>query len=138
MNRKFLLGWPMLFVAWMLGSFVVHGVLLNADYTALQGKLFRTPEDSQQYFPIMLLAHVCLAGALVWIYARGREQGKPWMGQGVRYGAAVALLTAVPTNMIYFAVQPMPVALMLKQVMLDGGLIVVLGVLVAWWYRESA
>ena len=40
MNRKFIIGWIVIFVAWFLGSFVVHGVLLNADYMRL-GTLFR-------------------------------------------------------------------------------------------------
>jgi len=48
MGRKFLIGCLVVFVAWMAGSFVVHGALLGADYTALQGKLFRTPEDSHK------------------------------------------------------------------------------------------
>ncbi len=138
MDKRFLLGWLLLFVAWMAGSFLVHGVLLGGDYTALQGKLFRTPEDSQRYFPLMLLAHVLMAGAFVWIYARGREASRPWTGQGLRYGLAILLLTALPTYMIYFVVQPTPGALAVKQVLFDGVLIVVLGVLVAWWYRRDA
>lgn len=137
MNRKYLIAWLLLFVAWMAGSFVVHGALLGADYTALQGKLFRTPEDSQRYFPLMLLAHVLLAGAFVWIYARGREPAKPWLGQGVRFGIAVALLTVVPTYIIYFVVQPTPAALAVKQALFDGALIVLLGIIVAWWYRAE-
>jgi hypothetical protein len=138
MDKKFLIGWLLLFVAWMAGSFVVHGALLNADYTALQGKLFRTPQDSQQYFPLMLLAHVLLSGAFVWIYVRGREAGKPWLGQGLRFGVAVALLTVVPTYMIYFIVQPTPAVLAVKQTLFDGVLLLVLGLVVAWWYREKA
>lgn len=138
MNKKFLIGWVLLFVAWMLGSFVVHGLLLGADYTALQGKLFRTEQDSQQYFPLMLLAHVALAGAFVWIYARGREAAKPWLGQGLRFGVAIALLTAVPTYTIYYVVQPTPGLLAVKQVIFDGVLILLLGVIVAWWYRGEA
>jgi hypothetical protein len=136
MNRKFFLGWLILFVCWFAGSFVVHGLLLNADYTALQGKLFRTPEDSQAHFPLMILAHLLLSGSLVWIYARGREAGKSWLGQGLRFGVAVALLTVVPTYMIYFVVQPMPEALVMKQIVFDGALIVLLGIVVAWWYRS--
>lgn len=136
MDKKFLLGWLLLFVVWMAGSFVVHGALLGADYAALQGKLFRTEQDSQQYFPLMLLAHVLLAGAFTWIYVRGREAGKPWPGQGVRFGIAIALLTVVPTYTIYFVVQPTPAALAIKQMVFDGLLILVLGVVVAWWYRQ--
>jgi len=98
MNRKFVIAWIVLFVAWFLGSFVVHGVLLNADYLRL-GMLFRAPADSQRYFPLMILAHVMLAGAFAWIYARGVER-KPWLGQGVRFGIAVAFLTTIPTYLI--------------------------------------
>jgi hypothetical protein len=33
--------------------------------------LFRTEGDQQKFFPLMILAHVILSGALVWIHARG-------------------------------------------------------------------
>lgn len=137
MNKRFLICWLVVFVAWMAGSFVVHGVLLGPDYTALQDKLFRSPQDSQQHFPLLLLAHVLLAASFTWIYARGREAGRPWLGQGVRFGVAIALLTVVPTYMIYFVVQPTPAMLAIKQAVFDGLLIVVLGLLVAWWHREK-
>jgi len=58
-------------------SFVVHGVLLRSDYMQLTN-LFRAEGDQQKYFPLMILAHVILSGAFVWIYARGVE-AKPWM-----------------------------------------------------------
>lgn len=136
-SKKFLLGWLLLFVAWMAGSFVVHGVLLAADYAALVAvRMFRSEQDSQAYFPVMLLAHVILAGALVWIYSRGRD-AQPWPGQGLRFGVAVALLTVVPTYLIYFAVQPMPLSLVVKQIVFDGALIVLLGLLVAWFFRNA-
>src|SRR5580698_1701123 len=106
MNKKFIIAWIVLFVAWFMGSFVVHGVLLQPDYMQLT-QLFRTESDAQQHFSLMILAHAILSGAFVWIYSRGAE-AKPWMAQGVRFGLAVALLTAVPTYTIYFVVQPMP------------------------------
>lgn len=106
MNKKFAIAWLVLFVAWFLGSFVVHGLLLRSDYMQLTN-LFRAESDQQKYFPLMILAHLILSGAFVWIYARGVE-AKQWMLQGVRFGFAVALLTVVPTYTIYFVVQPMP------------------------------
>ena len=135
-NKKFIIAWVVLYVACMLGSFVVHGVLLHADYLQ-QGNLFRADADQQKYLPLMLVAHVILAGAFVWIYARGAE-AKPWLAQGVRFGVAVALLTAVPTYLIYFCVQPMPSALVIKQIVLDSALTVILGIIVAWLYRGTA
>lgn len=135
MNKSNLIGWLLLFVAWMAGSFVVHGLLLGADYTALQGTLFRSPEDAERFFPLMLLAHVMLAAALQWIYLRGRQPDKPWPGQGLRFGIAVALLTVVPTYLIYLCVQPTPPMLVVKQIVFDGLLLLLLGLLVAWWHR---
>jgi hypothetical protein len=135
MNKKFLIAWVVLFVAWFIGSFVVHGVLLSADYMRLSS-LFRTEADAQKYFPLMVLAHVLLAGAFVWIYARGVE-AKPWLAQGVRFGIAVALLTIVPSYLIYFVVQPMPASVVIKQIVFDGILLVILGIIVAWLYRGA-
>ena len=136
MNKSFVIAWIVLFVLWMAGSFVVHGVLLGADYASVQ-QLFRLPADSQQYFPWMLLAHGLLAGALVWIYARGREAGKAWLGQGLRFGVAVTLLTIVPTYLIYYAVQPMPGAIVAKQIVFDGLLVILLGIAAAFMYRNA-
>ncbi len=134
MNKKFLITWLVMFVVWMAGSFVVHGLLLGADYMKLSN-LFRTEADSQQYFPLMLLAHVMLAAAFTWIYARGAE-AKPWLGQGLRFGLAVAFLTIIPTYLIYFAVQPMPGAMVVRQILFDGVLMLVLGMVVAFMYRR--
>ena len=133
MNKKFFIAWAIVFVVWMAGSFLVHGTLLQSDYAKLQN-LFRTESDAQAYFPLMILAHVVLAGAFVWIYARGTE-AKDWLGQGLRFGAAVALLTVVPTYTIYYVVQPMPAALVAKQIVFDGILLLILGCVVAFLYR---
>ena len=132
MDRRFCIAWVVLFVAWMAGSFVVHELLLHADYAQLP-TLFRPEEDAQRHMPLMLLAHVIMAGAFVWIYARGTEN-KPWLGQGLRYGLAAALLV-VPIYVIYYVVQPMPGDLAVKQVVFDGIVILVLGAIVAWLYR---
>ena len=133
MDKKFFIAWLVVFVAWFLGSFVVHGVLLHDDYMALQN-LFRPEKEAQQYFHWMVLAHVLLSGALTWIYSRGAEP-RAWLPQGVRFGVAVALLTVVPTYMIYYVVQPMPGATVVKQVVFDGTLVVLLGVVAAFMYR---
>jgi hypothetical protein len=133
MNRRFVLAWLAVFVAWMIGSLIVHGTLLYDDYSRLP-HLFRPEADAQGYFPLMVLAHVILAGAFVWIYSRGVET-RPWPAQGARFGLAVALLTVVPTYMIYYVVQPMPGGMVVRQIVYDAVLIVLLGVLVAWFYR---
>ena len=134
MNKTFFIAWVIVFVVWMAGSFLVHGLLLHADYEKLSG-LFRPEADAQKYFPLMILAHVIMAGAFAWIYARGVET-RPWLGQGLRYGAAVALLTVVPWYTIYYVVQPMPGMHVVKQIVFDGILMLVLGAVVAFVYRR--
>jgi hypothetical protein len=136
MNKKFIIAWIAIFVAWFAGSFVVHGVLLHDDYMKLTN-LFRPEADAQKYMPLMVLAHVLLSGALVWIYARGVE-AKPWLPQGIRFGVAVALLTIVPTYLIYYVVQPMPGATVAKQIVFDGVLTLVLASITAFIYRQPA
>ena len=136
MNKKFIVAWIVLFVVWMLGDFVIHGVLLHADYLQLPS-LYRSESDSGAYFPFMLLSHAIMAGAFVWIYARGVE-AKPWVAQGVRFGLAVALLTVVPMYLIYYAVQPLPGALVVRQIIFASIVAIVLGLLVAWLYRSRS
>lgn len=134
MSKRFVIAWVVVFVVWMLGSYGVHGVLLHDDYLRLSN-LFRTEADSMKYFPWMIAAHVILSGAFVWIYSRGVEAA-PWMGQGVRFGIAIALLTIVPTYLIYYVVQPMPVETVIKQILFDGILTIVLGLVVAFVYKQ--
>ena len=135
MNKKFALAWLAVFVAWFMGSFVVHGVLLHDDYARLPN-LFRPEADAQQYFPLMILAHVMLSGAFTWIYARGVES-RPWLGHGLRFGVAVALLTVVPTYTIYYVVQPMPGMHVIKQIVFDGVLMLVVAAVAAFMYRNG-
>ncbi len=134
MNKKFLISWIAIFVVWMLGSFVVHGVLLGADYSALTN-MMRTEAQQQAYFHWMLIAHGIMAGAFVWIYNRGSED-KPWMQQGIRYG--IALLAPVPVYLIYYAVQQIPGMIVVKQIVFDSALLVILGIVVAFLIKPQA
>ncbi len=136
MSKKFLISWVVIFVVWMVGSFLVHGLMLGEVYASM-GSLYRPEADQQAYFPYMLAAHVIMAGAFVWIYQRGSED-KPWLAQGVRYGVAITLLAAVPTYMIYYAVQPLPGNLVAHQIIGDGLLLIVLGVVVAFLNKPAA
>jgi hypothetical protein len=135
MNKRFVVAWLVLFVAWMAGSFVVHGMLLH-DVYAQYPNLFRPETEAQRYFPLMLLAHVSLAGALVWIYSRGVED-RPWLGQGLRFGLGLAMLTIVPTYVIYFVVQPIAASMAIRQIVYDGVLLLLLSALVAFLYRDG-
>ena len=132
MNKKFLIAWLVMFVLYFAFGFIVHGVLLHDDYLATG---IMRPEDQQQgLMGLMILAHVMLAGAFTWIYARGVEN-KPWLGQGLRFGLAVAFLAVIPLYLIYYVVQPLPSSLVCKQIVFDTVCTLILGAVVAFLYR---
>lgn len=132
MNKKFLIAWLVVFVVMMLGGMVIHGMLLQDEYMATG--LMRPEAEQQGLMVWMLLAHVMMAGAFTWIYARGVEN-KPWLGQGLRFGLALALFCTVPIYLIYYCVQPVPEMLVIRQIAYDLILMLVAGAVVAFLYR---
>ena len=135
MNKRFVISVVVMFFATMLTGFVVHALLLGSAYAKLVPGVFRGEHDAQAYFPYMLLAHVFLAIGFTRIYRAGRDN-RPWMGQGFRFGLAVATLTAIPTYLIYFAVQPLPSDLVAQQIVYDTICTVLLGLVVAAVNRD--
>ncbi len=117
-------------------AFVVHGLLLGSDYAALTGTLMRSPADQQRFFPLMLVSHLLVGMTMTWLYAQGFNAARPSLGQGIRFGIAVALLAAVPLYLVYFAVQPTPAALTAQQILFDGLRFVLLGGLVAYLHPQ--
>ena len=85
----------------------------------------------------MLLAHVLMAGAFVWIYQRGNED-KPWVQQGLRFGIAIALFAPIPTFMIYYTVQQTPAALAIRQSIGDSVVVIVVALVAAFLNKKSA
>jgi hypothetical protein len=130
MGARFWISVAVMSVLFLLVGFVVHATLLKGDYSQLPG-LLRTEADAQGYFAWMVLADVLKGFGFTWIYLKGREAGKPAVGQGLRFGAAMAVLMTVPVYLIYYAVQPWPGAVVGKQIVFDVIGILVLGVAVA-------
>ena len=132
MNRKCIISAVVMFVmAWAL-SFVVHGLLLGADYSATPG--MRPPAEAQQIIGYLILAQAIFGVAFAWVYFQGKED-KPWLTQGARFGIAIAALTVIPTYLIYHVVTPVPLVLAIKQIVLDTIRLVLMGVVLAWINR---
>lgn len=79
----------------------------------------------------MAAAHVTIGIGFTWIYRHGRE-AKPFLGQGLRFGFAVAVLAVIPGCLIYYAVQPMPGDVVVKQIVFGTIAMVLMGVACAW------
>ena len=135
MNKKFLISWIAVFVVWMIGSFLVHGLWLAETYAAMTN-MMRPLAEQEAMMHFMLLAHVLMAGAFVWIYERGKED-KPWMQQGLRFGVAIALLAPIPTFMIYYTVQQTPGMLAVQQSIGDSIVVIVVALVAAFLGRSD-
>jgi hypothetical protein len=136
MDKKFLISTVAVFVVWMIGSFLVHGLWLTSTYETLTN-MMRPLEEQESLFHFMLIAHLLMAGAFVWIYQRGNED-KPWMQQGLRFGIAIAILAPIPTFMIYYTVQQTPGMLAVQQSIGDSVTVIVVGLVTAFLNRNTA
>jgi hypothetical protein len=135
MNKKFVVSSIGLAIASLLCGFVVHATLLQNDYARLPN-VFRPQLEAQGYFGYMLLAHLSIGIGLTWIYRQGREAGKEFFAQGLKFGAAIAVVSTIPVYLIYFAVLRLPSDLVAQQIVFDTIAIVSIGVLAAWLNRE--
>jgi hypothetical protein len=133
LTGKFWLSVVVAFVISMAAGYVAHGQLLGPDYAALPG-VFRPQAEQRGYFVFIVVGQAIFSLAFVWIYLHGKE-AKPYLAQGLRYGAAIALLATVPVCLVYYAVQPVPPTLPLKQIVADSITMLILGVVVAWLNR---
>jgi hypothetical protein len=133
MNRKFVISAVAVFVVAMLLGFLVHGAILGKEYAQLTG-IMRSEEAAMKLFGLMILAHIIYAIGFTWIYMRGRE-ARPWLGQGARFGLAVALIAVIPLYMINYVVMQFPSDVVAQQIVFDTIATVILGIVVAWINR---
>lgn len=137
MDKRFWISGVVMTIATMALGYLVHGVMLTADYNALVGTIMRPPEEAKGYMHWMLVADICIGFAMTWIYRQGVDTSKGFVGQGLRFGLAVAFLTVIPQFLIYYAVERLPAALVHKQLLFDSIRMLLLGVLVAWLNPRS-
>ena len=136
MDKKFFISTIVVFVVWMLGSFVVHGLWLGPTYETMTN-MMRPVAEQESMMHFMLIAHLLMSAAFVWIYQRGNED-KPWVQQGIRFGIAVALLAPIPTFMIYYTVQQTPASLAINQSIGDSALVIVVALVTAFLNKKAA
>jgi hypothetical protein len=123
------------FLVAQLLAIAVHGFILAGDYAAFYGTLLRPMRNAPQAPALFLpVAHLLFIVGFVLIYAKGVED-KPWLGQGLRFGLLAWLVAPAPMYLIWYAEQPWPASLAVKQLALELVTMLVLGVVVAAMYR---
>ncbi|MCI0445451.1 hypothetical protein L0152_19840 [bacterium] len=118
-----------IFVLSMGFGFVIHEILLKSDYDQVR-QLFRTEEDGKAHFIYLVLGQLIFSIGFVWVYNKGKE-AKPFFEQGIRYGIAIAVLTSIPMFLVYYAIQPLPGMLVVKQIVFDSIGVIIRGIVVA-------
>lgn len=130
--KRLVLTIVVIFVVANFTGFFIHAIWLKQDYMPV-ANLYRA--EGQEKMPFIVLAYLAFAIGSVWLYAHGVED-KPWLGQGVRFGIAMWLVMTIPWFFITYAVQPIPVILMAKQVISEAVDKVFLGIVTAFLYRR--
>ncbi len=131
MNAKIIISVIVLFILSMALGFLVHGTLLLDEYSGLPN-IYRSMEDSQNYFGFMIAGHVLIAIGLTWIYRMGHQPEKPWLTQGINFGLAIAVVSTIPLYLIYYAVQNAPASLATMQIVYDVPAVVIMGIVTAF------
>jgi hypothetical protein len=109
--KRLVLACLAVFVLVFAYDFVLHEIILKTDYVTT-GYLWRPVDEMQKYFPSLLFGQVLLSVAFCTIYAF-LVGNRGCLRCGVIYGLLVGLLLCGP-NFIMFAVQPMPLLLIIK------------------------
>jgi len=111
-------------------GFFIHAIWLKQDYMPIAA-LYR-PEGTEKLVWIFL-GYLGFAIGSVIVYAHGVEN-KPFWIQGVRFGVLMWLILSVPSFLIAYGVQPIPIILTFKQLSSELIAKILLGIVTALVY----
>jgi hypothetical protein len=120
------------FVAVQVLAVIAHGVILSADYEPFEGSLLRAAGGDQPPWQMVFLpvAHLVYVSMMVWLYARLHVEGS-LVVRGVTLGLVSWLMSQVPLWLIWYAQQPWPGSLLVKQLGLELVAMIVVGTVIA-------
>ncbi len=105
--KKIVLSGIAVFVAFFVLEFLIHGVLIKPLYDATVD-VWRPHEYAQKLMGLMALGQLVFAFVFVFIYTKGFEPAKAGIGQGMRFGFLIGLLTAPLSALLWYVVLPIP------------------------------
>lgn len=131
MGKRFWICGIVVSMAALLLGFLVHGLLLRADYLA-HAELYRSQAEANARFGWILLAYGLVGFSMTWLYRRLHDSDEVQLRQGLAFGVAIGLVSFVPWHLLAYVGQPLPLSLMLRQVAFDLVAMGLLGMLLAW------
>jgi hypothetical protein len=102
-----------------LSAIAIHGFILAADYEPFRGTLLRDFQGGPGWQSLLLpVAHLCFICGLVWIYARVPLGGSAAV-RGLKIGVVGWMMGQAPLYLLWYAEQPWPGDLVVKQLGLE-------------------
>jgi hypothetical protein len=100
-------------------AIAIHGFILAADYQPYRGTLLRDFQNGPGWQSLLLpVAHLCFICGLVWLYRRLSLEGSH-TARGLKLGLVAWLVGQAPLWLIWYAEQPWPGSLIVKQLGLE-------------------
>jgi hypothetical protein len=127
------------FVASQVLAVAIHGFILSADYEPFEGTLLRTAGGDQVPWQMIFLpvAHLAYVSTMVWLHDRLRLEGS-LLARGLTLGLVGWLMSQVPLWVIWYAQQPWPGLLVVRQLGLELVAMIVVGIVIAAVARAGA
>jgi hypothetical protein len=114
---------------------LIHGFILAADYEPFDGTLLRSGADAWQFI-FLPVAHHAFNCGLVWVYAHAQLRGSRTR-QGLSLGFLGWMMGQVPVWLLWYAEQPWPGSLVVKQLGLELVSSMLIGLTIAFTARQS-
>lgn len=116
------------FVVSQILEIAVHGIVLNADYEPFRGSLLRA--DASWQMLLLPVAHLLFICALVWVFGHAEFKGNV-PARGAKLGLLGWMAGQAPLWLLWYAEQPWPGQLVIKQLALELVSSLLLGVTIA-------
>jgi ABC-type sugar transport system permease subunit len=128
-TKRILLSTLAAFVVSQVLAVLVHGFILAADYEPYDGTLLRSGADAWQFI-FLPFAHLSFICGMMWVYTHTPPTGST-IRQGVFLGFLAWLMGQVPLWLIWYAEQPWPGSLVIKQLGLELVSSILIGLTIA-------
>ncbi len=108
MVKRIVLAVIVVFVAWVVMDFVIHGVLLMPTYEET-AELWRPQEEMQKFMPLMHVKTLLISVCFVLLY--GLLVDKKNLATGIKYGVILGLMFGISMGLGSYSYSPIPLML---------------------------
>lgn len=128
--KRFVAACAAAFIVWQILQIAIHGFILRGDYLPFYGRLLRPVDQPDWRMLLLPVSHLSFIVALVWVYARAARSDS-WVRSGLTFGFFAWAIDQAPLWLLWYAEQPWPDSLVVKQLALELVAALVVGLVVA-------